>query len=72
MFVTAQARRRGHARRLFAELEGIARDAGHTRIRLLTTELLPEALELYRRSGYTIVSRHIEDDHEDYWLEKAL
>jgi GNAT superfamily N-acetyltransferase len=72
MFVTAQARRRGHARRMLSALEGIARDAGQTRIRLLTTELLPEALELYRKSGYTVVSSHIEDDHTDYWLEKRL
>jgi GNAT superfamily N-acetyltransferase len=72
MFVSAAARRRGHARRLLAALEGIARDAGQTRIRLLTTELLPEALELYRSSGYTIVSSHVEDDHTDHWLEKAL
>jgi hypothetical protein len=42
------------------------------RIRLLSTELLPEALELYRKTGYAIVSSHIEDDHTDYWLEKAL
>jgi GNAT superfamily N-acetyltransferase len=72
MFVTRSARRRGLARRLLAELEGIARDAGQTRIRLLTTELLPEAMELYRKSGYTIVSSHVEDNHRDYWLEKAL
>ena len=72
MFVTAAARRRGHARRLLSELEGIARDAGQTRIRLLTTELLPEAIELYRRTGYAIVSSHVEDGHQDYWMEKPL
>jgi GNAT superfamily N-acetyltransferase len=72
MFVSAAARRRGHARRLLAELEGIARDAGQTRIRLLTTELLPEAIALYESSGYTIVSSHVEDGHTDYWLEKDL
>lgn len=72
MFVTAKARRRGHARRLLAELEGIARDAGQTRIRLLTTELLPEAIELYRRTGYAVVSTHMEDGHQDYWMEKPL
>jgi GNAT superfamily N-acetyltransferase len=72
MFVTAAARRRGHARRLLGELEAIARDAGQSRIRLLTTELLPEALELYRRSGYTVLSSHMEDGHRDFWLEKPL
>ncbi|HEX5617968.1 MAG TPA: GNAT family N-acetyltransferase [Solirubrobacteraceae bacterium] len=72
MFVSAAARRRGHARRLLGELEAIARDAGNTKIRLLTTELLPEAIALYESSGYTIVSSHIEDGHRDYWLEKDL
>jgi GNAT superfamily N-acetyltransferase len=72
MFVSAAARRRGHARRLLGELESIAREAGNARIRLLTTELLPEAIALYESSGYTIVSSHIEDGHTDYWLEKGL
>jgi GNAT superfamily N-acetyltransferase len=72
MFVSAAARRRGHARRLLGELEAIARAAGQSRIRLLTTELLPEALALYRSAGYAFVSSHREDDHTDYWLEKDL
>jgi GNAT superfamily N-acetyltransferase len=72
MFVTARSRRRGYGSRLLAELEGIARDAGQARIRLLSTELLPEALALYRKNGYTIVSSHMQDDHRDYWLEKPL
>jgi len=72
MFVTRGARRQGLASRMLAELEGVARDAGQTRIRLLTTELLPEAIDLYHRSGYTIVSSHMEDGHRDYWMEKPL
>jgi GNAT superfamily N-acetyltransferase len=72
MFVSAAARRHGHARRLLTELEGISRDAGHATIRLLTTELLPEALALYRSADYAIVSSHREDNHTDYWLEKGL
>jgi len=72
MFVTRNARRQGLASRMLSELEGIARDAGQSRIRLLTTELLPEAIELYRKTGYAIVSSHIEDGHTDYWMEKSL
>ena len=72
MFVTPAARRRGHARRLLDALETIAREAGNTRIRLLTTELLPEAMALYDSAGYAVVSSHIEDGHTDYWLEKPL
>jgi GNAT superfamily N-acetyltransferase len=72
MFVTRRARRQGLASRMLTELERIARDAGQTRIRLLTTELLPEAIELYRKTGYAIVSSHVEDGHQDYWMEKTL
>jgi GNAT superfamily N-acetyltransferase len=72
MFVTAPARRRGYAGRLLAELEAIARAAGQARIRLLSTELLPEAVALYRKHGYAIVSTHTEQGHRDYWLEKPL
>ena len=72
MFVTRNARRQGLASRMLSELEDIARDAGQSRIRLLTTELLPEAIELYRKTGYAIVSSHIEDGHTDYWMEKSL
>jgi hypothetical protein len=57
---------------MLRELEAIARDAGNTRIRLLTTELLPEAIALYRSTGYHELSSHVEDGHTDYWLEKAL
>ena len=37
MFVTASARGRGHGRRLLDELERLAAEAGHRRIRLITT-----------------------------------
>jgi GNAT superfamily N-acetyltransferase len=74
MFVVEAARGRGHARRLLAELEAIARDAGQRRIRLLTTSVLTEARELYRAQGYEIVETFAmqNPDRTDYWLEKAL
>jgi GNAT superfamily N-acetyltransferase len=72
MFVTAPARRRGHARRLLAELEAIARAAGQQRIRLLTTEVLAEARVLYASAGYAVASHFDEDGRTDYWLEKRL
>jgi GNAT superfamily N-acetyltransferase len=74
MFVAEHARGRGHARRLLAELEGIARDAGIGRIRLLTTEVLTEARALYAAEGYEVVEAFpmTEPDRTDYWLEKAL
>jgi GNAT superfamily N-acetyltransferase len=72
MFVTARARGRGHGRRLLGELEAIAAQAGHRRIRLLTTEVLVEARALYESAGYAEASRFRIDDRTDYWLEKAL
>ena len=55
MFVTADARRQGHGRRLLAELERRAAAAGAKRVRLLTTEALTEALALYESAGYAVV-----------------
>jgi GNAT superfamily N-acetyltransferase len=74
MFVAEAARGRGHARRLLAELEEIARDAGIRRIRLLTTEVLTEARALYTAEGYEVVDAFpmTNPDRTDYWLEKTL
>jgi len=73
MFVTEPARRRGHARRLLAELEGLAGAAGCDRVRLLTTTVLLEARALYQESGYRVVEAHHDDSgRTDLWLEKAL
>jgi GNAT superfamily N-acetyltransferase len=72
MFVTPRARGRGHARRLLAELEGLAREAGQGWMRLYTTDLLPEAMALYASEGYTIRSSHPQEGRTEFWLEKAL
>lgn len=72
MFVTPRARGRGHARRLLAELEEIARDAGQRSMRLFTTDMLPEAMALYASAGYTVVSEHPIGPRIEFWLEKDL
>jgi GNAT superfamily N-acetyltransferase len=72
MFVRADARGRGHGRRLLGELEGIARAAGLRRIRLLTTEVLAEARELYRSAGYEVAERSEEGGRCDLWLERRI
>jgi GNAT superfamily N-acetyltransferase len=72
MFVTARARGRGHGRRLLAELERRATDAGMRRVRLITTEALIEARELYRGAGYEVVGSPREGARQDYWMEKRL
>ena len=72
MFVTPRARGRGLARRLLAELEGIARDAGQREIRLFTTDMLPEAMRALRQRGLRGRREHpVEDGRTEFWLEKA-
>jgi GNAT superfamily N-acetyltransferase len=52
MFVAAEARRRGVARALLAELEATARSLGYTRLVLETGIKQPEAIALYEAHGY--------------------
>jgi GNAT superfamily N-acetyltransferase len=72
MFVTPGARGRGHARRLLAELEDLAREAGQRWMRLFTTDMLPEAMALYASVGYAVRSSHPHEGRTEFWLEKAL
>lgn len=53
MYVTPAARGRGLARQMLAELERTARAAGYHRLILETGSKQPEAVGLYRSSGYT-------------------
>jgi GNAT superfamily N-acetyltransferase len=52
MFVVAEARGRGLARRVMARLEETARAAGRRRMVLETGTMQPEAISLYESSGY--------------------
>jgi GNAT superfamily N-acetyltransferase len=72
IFGTPRARGRGHARRLLAELEGLAREAGQREMRLFTTDMLPEAMALYASEGYTVRSEHPVEARTEFWLEKPL
>jgi GNAT superfamily N-acetyltransferase len=72
MFVTADARRQGHGRRVLAELERRAAEHGARRARVLTTEVLTEARELYAVAGYAEVEALEVGGRHDYWLEKPL
>ena len=72
MFVTARARGRGHARALLSELERRATAAGQRRLRLITTEVLGEARQLYETAGYAIVETPREGERQDYLMEKRL
>ena len=56
MFVAADARRRGIARAVLAELEATARGIGYTRLILETGTKQPEAIALYESHGYEPVT----------------
>jgi GNAT superfamily N-acetyltransferase len=73
MFVTGRARGRGHGRGLLRELERLAAARGHRSVRLLTSEVLGEALALYEAEGYGVVERIAHPGRPaELWLEKAL
>jgi GNAT superfamily N-acetyltransferase len=74
MYVIPEARRRGVARRLLAELEARAAMLGFTALRLETGNRQPEAIALYESSGFRRIAPY--GSHVDYPLsicfEKAL
>jgi GNAT superfamily N-acetyltransferase len=73
MFVTASARGRGYGRLLLRELERRAAAHGHRSVRLLTTTVLREALELYASEGYSELAREERPgEATEIWLVKAL
>ena len=57
MFVAPHARGQGMARKVLAELEASAAAAGRTRMVLETGLRQPEAIALYKSSGYTPVPK---------------
>ena len=56
MYVSRAARRQGLARKILAELERTAAGAGIERVVLNTGRAQPEAVALYKRSGYVAVA----------------
>lgn len=74
MYVRPVARGRGLARAILAELERTAREAGRRRIVLETGLRQPEAIDLYRSSGYVDVPKfgHYADKAESVHLGKSI
>lgn len=72
MWVAPAARGLGMGRRLLAELERHARNAGASAIRLETNRALTEAIALYRRSGYIEVRAFNAEPYAHHWFEKQL
>ena len=72
MWVSDGARGLGLGRRLLAELEAFAADAGATLLRLETNRTLTEAIGLYRSVGYVEVAPFNDEPFADHWFEKSL
>jgi DNA-binding MarR family transcriptional regulator/N-acetylglutamate synthase-like GNAT family acetyltransferase len=72
MWVAGSSRGLGVGRRMLEALETRARELGVTTLRLETNRALAEAIELYRRSGYTEVAAFNDDPYADHWFEKRL
>ncbi|SDT66710.1 bifunctional helix-turn-helix transcriptional regulator/GNAT family N-acetyltransferase [Jiangella sp. DSM 45060] len=72
MWVDASARGLGLGRRLLAELERHAAEAGAPAVRLETNAALTEAIALYRSAGYTEVPAFNAEPYAHFWFEKPL
>ena len=72
MWTAPEARGRGVARRMLAELEKTARRAGYGRLFLDTNRALTEAQALYRSLGFVETARYNDNPYADFWFEKDL
>ena len=72
MWIAEPARGLGLGRQLLQHLEHLARDHGSTHARLETSDVLPEAIALYRSAGYLEVPAFNDEPFADHWYVKAL
>jgi GNAT superfamily N-acetyltransferase len=72
LWVSPSARGLGLARRLMETAETVARDLSITVLRLDTNRALPEALQLYRSTGWNAIERFNDDPYPDAFFEKRL
>lgn len=72
LWVAPAARGLGLAHSLMAAAEEAARTLGIATLRLDTNSALPEAVALYRGSGWTEIPRFNDDPYPDLFFEKAL
>lgn len=72
LWVSASARGLGLAKRLMAATEAAARELKIRVLRLDTNRALPEAIALYRNSGWTEIERFNDAPYPDFFFEKAL
>jgi GNAT superfamily N-acetyltransferase len=72
LYVAPGARQNGIARLLLAGLGERAREAGYTAVRLDTGARQPEALALFRSTGYNDIADYNGNEFASHWLEKFL
>src|SRR3954447_551202 len=72
MWLAESARGLGLGRRLLEHLECIARDHGSTEAHIETSDVLPEAIALYRSAGYVEVPPFNDEPFADRWFSKSL
>ena len=72
MWIDPAVRGRGVGRRLLAALESAAARLGCRLVRLDTSSHLPEALGLYRSTGYSEILPYNDNCYAHHWLEKSL
>lgn len=72
MWVAESARGLGLGRRLLEHLEHLARQHGSREAHLETSDVLPEAIALYRSSGYIEVPPFNDEPFADRWFTKPL
>ena len=72
MWVDGERRGAGLGSRLLRHLEGIARDLGHSVVRLDTNEALIGAIAMYERAGYTRIERYNDNPYATHFFQKVL
>ena len=72
MWLAESARGLGLGRRLLEHLERLAREHGSSVAHIETSDVLPEAVALYRSAGYVEVPAFNEEPFADRWLAKPL
>jgi DNA-binding MarR family transcriptional regulator/GNAT superfamily N-acetyltransferase len=72
MWLAESTRGLGLGRRLLEHLEGLAREHGSTEAHIETSDVLPEAIALYRSAGYVEVPPFNDEPFADLWLSKPL
>jgi GNAT superfamily N-acetyltransferase len=72
LYVGRAGRRGGLARRILEHLETAAREAGFVAVRLDTGNQQPEALALFRSTGYQEIADYNQNPFASYWFEKPL